>query len=167
MKKHIVVVLGHSVTEEGKLVPEQKLRLDKGIDIYERNSESKLLMTGGFAPHFNKTKIPLSEHMKKYVVESGVPERDVLVEKEAFNTIQNMEFCKKVVDKEGVKEIVIVTSDYHLRRTEMIAQHIFGDGYSIELVGVKTPQSGLEVTRLREEKFYKKDKHFLETGNYE
>ena len=50
----------------------------------------------------------------------GVPPSAILVEDKAKNTIENGLYTKELMRKRGLKKALLVTSAYHMRRSEMI-----------------------------------------------
>jgi len=137
MKKAIVMVLSHSI-ENGNLSDIGKDRAEKATELYKNNLASKILMTGGFGKHFNTTKIPAAEWMKRHAVKLKVPKKDILKEDSSRNTIENLLYSKDIIKKHKWKSIIIVTSDFHILRTKYIFKKIFGKEYKAIFVPVKT-----------------------------
>ena len=59
---------------------------------------------------------PEAYAMKALLVEWGVPEKNVVIETESLNTYQNAVNTKPLLDKQGIKRILLVTSAIHMPR---------------------------------------------------
>ncbi|MBL4760469.1 MAG: YdcF family protein [Mariprofundaceae bacterium] len=55
--------------------------------------------------------------MRRWLIELGVPESKVFVESHANNTWQNATYMKKILAKKGVKNIILLTSAWHMPRS--------------------------------------------------
>ena len=80
-----------------------------------------------------------AESMKRYLIEQGVPENQILKEDKSVNTYQNMEFSKKVIendadDMENAK-IAFSTTNYHVFRGYILAKKI---GMKVRGLSAKT-----------------------------
>ena len=71
--------------------------------------------------------------MRDYLVVNGVPEAAVTAETESYNTYQNLENARKLLP-EGIRRVLIVTSDYHVPRALWIARD-----KGFEAVGAGSP----------------------------
>ena len=66
-------------------------------------------------------KVSEAAMLKEIMVSKGVPEGDIILEEEATTTVYNAIKCRDIVrrltNKEEVREIHVVTSDFHIERT--------------------------------------------------
>lgn len=62
--------------------------------------------------------------MKNYLIEHGIEPNRILVENESRDTVENLKFTKKIMEREGFKSCVIVSNSFHMRRIKMIAQSV-------------------------------------------
>lgn len=90
-------------------------RLDKAIDVYRRDpTPPKLIPSGGRGAD---EAISEAEAMRRYLLEKGVPDSDILVEDRSATTFENLKFSKQILDgREGRKYTALVTSNYHVYR---------------------------------------------------
>ena len=91
-------------------------RIDKGVEVYRRSMSScKLICSGGKGPD---EKISEAEAMKEYMMtRKSVPEHDIILEDGSFNTIQNLQNSKDLIQKRGGRtKIALVTSNFHVLR---------------------------------------------------
>ena len=96
----------------GKLLQE---RLDKAIVVYRSDpSPTKLIPSGGKG---SDEGISEAEAMKRYLLEQGIPESDIILEDRSTTTMENLKFSKEIIDsREGRKYTALVTSNYHVYR---------------------------------------------------
>jgi uncharacterized SAM-binding protein YcdF (DUF218 family) len=54
---------------------------------------------------------------KNILIGLGVPESMILVESKSLNTTQNARFTKELIERNGFKDIILVTSAFHMSRS--------------------------------------------------
>lgn len=118
-----IVVLGHSIESETDS-PSQWLteRLNTALELYNQGYGTKLIVTGGKGPRDN---ITVSESMANWLMEKGIEEEDILIETRAKNTGQNFSYSKEIAEENNIESIVVVTNDFHMYRSIMIANDYF------------------------------------------
>ena len=112
----IAVVFGAKVHEGGTLSHMLQDRMDTAIALYKSGSVKTLLLSGDGSGKWSEV-----EYMKKYAVENGVAEEDILLDGEGFSTIETVRRAKNVF---GVEKCVLVTQKYHLYRAIYSAEKI-------------------------------------------
>ena len=74
--------------------------------------------------------------MKRYLIENGINEEDIIIENKSANTLQNMRFSKNIIDKINKDgKIIFSTTNYHVFRSGVIANN---EGIDCEGMGSKT-----------------------------
>ena len=119
-----VVILGAGLKADG--TPNHMLedRLKVGIEAAKAIGAECILMSGDDSgPYYNE---PAA--MKKYAMEQGVPESQILLDGQGFSTYESI---TRLSDVYGFDSVVIITQEYHLYRALHIA-----DRCDIEAVGV-------------------------------
>jgi vancomycin permeability regulator SanA len=119
----IALILGAKVHEGGRLSDMLRDRMDVGIRLYHEGAVRKLLLSGDGSGIWSET-----EYMKRYAMEQGVAEEDILTDGEGFSTYESVFRAK---EHYHLEKLVIVTQKYHLYRAIYIAEQ-----YEIEAVGV-------------------------------
>lgn len=149
-RQNYIVVLGSGLVNGG-VSPLLGGRIDKAIAFYHKQGKKrtppKLVMSGGQG---TDEPMPEAEAMKAYALEKGVPEKDILVERQSLNTAQNMQFSKKVMDTNAAGKrycCIYSTSNYHLLRAGMYARKA---GMRIDGIGARTALYYLPNALLRE-----------------
>ena len=113
-----MIILGAKVNRDG-VSKTLKLRLDKAIEYYNKNKDINIIVSGGQGKDEIMTE---ALAMKKYLVKSGVDEKNIILENKATTTLENIIFSKEIIeDLNFGNRVLIVTSDYHLLRGRFIA----------------------------------------------
>ncbi len=113
-----IVVLGAQVKPDGQLSLQLTWRMDEAYALWEK--QPCLIVTCG-AQGANEP-APEGQVMKEYLMAKGVPEEQILVDGTSFNTRQNLRNAARLLESAGAKQVMIVTSDYHLPRAMALAQ---------------------------------------------
>ena len=113
-----IVVLGAQVKPDGQLSLQLTWRMDEAYAMWEK--QPCLIVTCG-AQGANEP-APEGTVMKEWLVAHGVPEEQILVDDTSFNTRQNLRNAARLLESAGAKQVMIVTSDYHLPRAMALAQ---------------------------------------------
>lgn len=115
-KLNYVVVLGAGLLGK-KVAPLLASRINRGIEIYHKNPDSKLIMSGGQGPD---EEIPESHAMAAYAEEHGVPKSDIIIEDRSKTTNQNLKFSHQLMKPNST--FCIVTNSYHVYRALVLAK---------------------------------------------
>ena len=112
-----IIVLGAQVLPNGQPNRILKTRLEMAYAAYTVNHRTVICCgaRGDDEPAAEGTV------MRDYLVSKGIPEDDVRAETASFNTYENLENARKLLDP-AVKSVLIVTSDYHVARALWIAR---------------------------------------------
>ncbi|EIT87406.1 hypothetical protein A374_00490 [Fictibacillus macauensis ZFHKF-1] len=116
-KADAVIVLGAAVWFN-KPSPVLKERIDHGIDLYKKGYAKKIIFTGG---KYNAETPSESSISKKYAIKQGVPANDIYIEESSRITEQNLQNAKHIMDHEHLKNALIVSDPYHMRRAMTMA----------------------------------------------
>lgn len=116
-KADYIVVLGAGLIGR-KVTPLLAARIERGIELLNRNPDAVLIMSGGQGPGED---LPESEAMAAYAAEKGVAADRMILESKSVSTQENLLFSRKLMNKEK-PEIVIVTTAYHVFRALILAK---------------------------------------------
>ena len=112
-----LIVIGAQWKPEG---PSEVLRrrLDKAAKYLKENPDTIVIVSGG-----QGSDEPISEAagMRQYLVNSGISDERILVEDSSTNTMENLVFSGRLLDKSSDR-VVIVTNNFHMFRALQIAQ---------------------------------------------
>lgn len=91
-------------------------RTDEAIKLYKNGWAPQLIMSGAAA---DKSGLSNAAAMKKRAISRGVAAENILIEEKSETTNQNAVEVKKLLANRKVKRIILVTSRYHMRRTQL------------------------------------------------
>lgn len=138
MKKSdgIGVVLGGGISKKNKLTYDPKTRIKKALQLLKNNQIQKLILSGKCS--YGNPKITEAKLYQEYLTKQGVNRNKLILEEQSRDTIGNAIYSKKIILKQKLpKNIIVITSNYHLKRALMIFKHIFGKEYNITGVSSK------------------------------
>jgi uncharacterized SAM-binding protein YcdF (DUF218 family) len=120
-----VIVLGGGVGQG--LVPKERNeaslheaaeRLTKAIEIYKKNSKVIILFSG-FSGSLKPEGWSESDTARKFFIDQGVREENLIFENQSRNTFENVKYSKKILeDKKG--NWGLITSASHMARSFMV-----------------------------------------------
>ena len=116
----IVVVSGGQTTT----------RAEKGIELYKEGLAKNIIFSGAALDDGPSNAIA----MRNQAIEAGVPVRTILIDSDSQNTFQNATNSKRSLEEIGAKNIILVTSPNHQRRTSETFSKVLGKDYQIQNV---------------------------------
>jgi uncharacterized SAM-binding protein YcdF (DUF218 family) len=124
-----VVILGSPNDEHGNLSEMGRGRVALGREAYQQLSSKgyRILLTGGFGEHFNLTDKPNAFYARELLLRDGVPADHIVEFAESRNTVDDALKARPVVEKYGAKNLIIVSSDFHIERVSFIFSRVFPD----------------------------------------
>ncbi|WP_321972424.1 YdcF family protein [Paratractidigestivibacter sp.] len=133
-EREYVIVLGCGLRPDGSVTPLLRGRLDAAIRAYEEGGqEAKIICSGGQGAD---EIVSEARAMANYLVEQGIPERDVLLEDKSTTTEENLRFSRAIIDEcGGASHCTIATNSYHCLRAAMCARRA---GIRASCVGGRT-----------------------------
>ena len=113
----VAIVLGAG-TNNGKVSPIYKERINHGLMLYNRGIVDYILLTGGYGKGQHQSD---SRTAKNYALALGIPDTAILIEEVSQTTFENLEASKKILDALEVKNILLVSDPLHMKRAMLIA----------------------------------------------
>jgi hypothetical protein len=149
-----ILIPGGGIGPGGVLPPWTLARLDHALAV--RGASPILLLSAGTTHHpppLNAQGYMLTESLAaaQYLQAKGVPREALFVETASWDTIGNAWFARtSQTDPAGWRRLLIITSEFHMARTQAIFDWVFGlDNDSVyELSYVATADCGLSPTAL-------------------
>ena len=110
-----VIILGAGLINGDQMTKLLSDRIDKAIEVYRRCGERpKLIPSGGQG---SDETISEAEAMKRYLLEKGIPEDDIIPEDKSATTFENLTNSKKMIEERGGSaSVALVSSNYHVYR---------------------------------------------------
>ena len=124
MENGCILILGAPNDNNGNLSLIAKTRLIHGAKELSLNPGFKILLTGGFGMHFNETNHPHWKYAKDFLIkELSISPNSFLDESiDSANTFEDVEKAKHIFQKYNFKKIILVTSEFHLKRVKYIIE---------------------------------------------
>ena len=113
-----IVVLGAQVKPDGSLSLQLQWRLDAAYEAWQKQ-ECLIVVCGAQGA---KEPEPEAHAMRDYLIAQGVPEESILVDDTSNNTRQNIRNASALLEGHNARQVLIVTSDYHLPRAMNLAE---------------------------------------------
>ena len=136
-----IIILGCAIRNDGSPTPILRGRIDRALQ-FEREQYEKFHKHAKFVPSGGQGSdevVSEAESMKRYLMEQGIPESQILKEDKSVNTYQNMAFSKKVIesDTDNIENanIAFSTTNYHVFRGYTLAQKL---GMTVKGLSAKT-----------------------------
>lgn len=121
----VIIVLGSPNDDEGNLSAIAISRCEQAFVEYTKNSDYKVLCTGGFGDHFNKTKLPHAKYIKEYMQVLGIPNSAFLDFTLSAYTFEDASLSIPAFESLHIKEVILITSDFHINRAKLLFTAIF------------------------------------------
>jgi uncharacterized SAM-binding protein YcdF (DUF218 family) len=137
-----VIILGAKVN--GK-VPSQVLqsRIDAAAKYLTENKNTIAIASGGKG---SGEDISEAEAIKNELMKKGIDESRIIMENRSTNTVENIEFSKKLIPK-NAKSGIVVTNTFHMYRSLSIAHD---QGLTLSGLPAETPANAVIKSYSRE-----------------
>ena len=125
--KDYLIILGCGIRKDGSPTPLLKGRIDRALSFYRRQLEENgkaltFVTSGGQGPN---EVISESACMKRYLMEQGIPETQILEEDQSTSTLENMKFSKERILARGeMGKVAFSTTNYHVFRGGLCARRV-------------------------------------------
>jgi vancomycin permeability regulator SanA len=114
-----LIVLGCPTNPDGSPTVEQRERVMESVREFKKGVSYHIIMTGAAAHN----KFVEAHAMALLAEANGVPTSAVVEEGQAHDTIQNIYYSDKIMQKNGWHTTAVISSPYHLPRTALILSH--------------------------------------------
>ena len=122
----VVVVPGNTVHPDGTLSGRLKGRLDAAVDIYRAGKCQAILVSGAVGSEG----VDESGAMRSYLVQHGVPERQVIQDPQGVNTEATARNTAIAMRQRGFRTALAVSQYFHVPRLRLLLQR-----QGVEVVG--------------------------------
>ncbi len=125
--KDFVIILGCGIRKDGTPTPILRSRIDRALAFYKKQKaktgkELVFVTSGGQGPREVTTE---SASMKRYLLEQGIPETQIIEEDRSTSTLENMKFSKeKIFEVNPEAKIAFSTSNYHVFRSGIFTRRV-------------------------------------------
>jgi uncharacterized SAM-binding protein YcdF (DUF218 family) len=118
-KFDVILVLGMPSQNDGSPSPEQRSRVLEGVRQWRSGVAPRILVSGG--PAHNRW--VEADTMARFAEQQGVPAADILEERQAMDTIQNIYYSAAIMRDHAWISAEVVSSWSHLPRAALILTH--------------------------------------------
>lgn len=136
---HVVCVLGKALLDDGTPTMGLIERVEHGVQLfneYRLNSlPCILLFSGGNGnPKANK---PEADVMSQIAISKGVDPKHIFIENASKNSIETILNVRAIVDGKKFASLVVITSQYHLKRIEIMMEAIMEQRIEWYVIGIR------------------------------
>jgi uncharacterized SAM-binding protein YcdF (DUF218 family) len=118
-KSDAILVLGARSYIGGTYNPCLKTRVDHAAALYKEGYAPKIIVSGGNDHEDNANE---AETMRKIAMEQGVPKQDILLEKAASSTYENIRLSQPIMKSNKLRSVILVTEPFHIARASLVTQ---------------------------------------------
>lgn len=119
-----ILVLGYSLEDDQSPSEYLEKRLETALSLYNEGYAKNIIVSGGIGP---TDTIPVAVAMKKWFIEQGVPSDLIYSDNLSNNTYENFVFTKQICQENDFDSIIVVTNDFHITRSMIMAQEFFNN----------------------------------------
>lgn len=106
-----------------------KYRVPVAADAYKSGRSPKIMLCGGKLRDFPDGARSEAQHMRQAALALGVPNKDIILEDNSQNTVENLLFALTLLQRNfwlnNIHRVLLVTNAYHMRRSLMLARYLF------------------------------------------
>ncbi len=110
----VIVVLGAAQMPDGAPGPVIERRMAEAVRLWHEGRAPNLLVSGGAT----RLPTPEAETMAALAREHGVPADAIHLEARSTRTLENAVFAIEVMRRNGWRDALVVTDDFHMARAE-------------------------------------------------
>lgn len=132
-------------------------RVERAISLYEKGQINRILVSGGIGYLNTDRKNSEANKLKNYLLNKGIPEKDILVEDKSRNTHENIKFFLEILKQEYTLEnikLALISSDFQIRRCIALSslyfdkEKLFGSGIKDGITDIDNWKKSLYGKRL-------------------
>ena len=126
VKADAAIILGAAVWGDSPS-PVFRERINHAINLHKNEKVDYLIFTGGVG---DEDELAESEVAKAYAINNDIPEDVIYIETSSKITFGNLKESKKLINKTGMKSVLIVSDPIHMKRAMAMAKSLGINGYS-------------------------------------
>lgn len=119
-KRDVIIVLGYPAKRDGKVSPISRERINKAAALYHKGIAKIIICSGAAVANCYVE----ADVMAEALIKLGVPNGNIVREKLAQNTYENLVNSKKIMHERKLNTAVIVSSPWHLRKASTYADRL-------------------------------------------
>ena len=129
-----IIILANEMDRHGNLNAESTSRVQLAVDCYKKEPSATLITCGW--DYRADSDLCIGDVMKAYAEELGVPSDKIIAELNSRDTVGDAFFTKlNLLSNHPWKDLLVVTSDYHVDRAHTIFKFVCGPNYNVKVLG--------------------------------
>lgn len=116
-KADVIVVLAAGIGESGEPGEAYQEKVQQAVDLYRQGYAPHIILSSGVQFVFREAQV-----MKALAISSGVPESAILLEERAGGNYGNLLHVKQIMESQGWRRMLLVTSRYNTARSHLIVR---------------------------------------------
>jgi uncharacterized SAM-binding protein YcdF (DUF218 family) len=96
-------------------------RVAQGAQLFHAKQAPRVLLSGGMG----QMELSTTELMRRQALRHKIPGSALLFERDSTSTAEQARYLRPILEREGFRRAIIVTSSYHSRRTRYLFHRIF------------------------------------------
>jgi len=117
----VAIVLGAAAYHNGAWNPCLVARVERGVALLKTGVVKYLILSGGVDIEDGSSEAVV---MREIALRAGADAGALRLETKATSTLENLEFSRQLMRREGLRSAVIVSDPYHLPRASLIARKL-------------------------------------------
>ena len=121
------------------------VRTEVGVELLKEGYGEYLILSGGKV----YDDVTMAELMKNHAIKLGVDENKILIDDKSLTTYENAEFTKEIMEENNFNSLIVVTSDYHTRRSKLTMEKSLEDtlidGQNVEVIVTPSKEEELKI----------------------
>lgn len=160
-----IIILSNEMGSDGTLNQESIARANYAIRLTDKLNP-QFIITSGWA-YRQDSLIDIADAVKAYLIKCGLNSEKIITDSNSRDTVGDAFFSRvNIVEPLKLNKICVVTSNYHVPRTQKIFNFIYGSGFSIDVVGAKVDvTSDIVRKEMSSSRKFKQTFQGVKTGN--
>ena len=139
--KNLIICLSHELNLKKAFSSDYLKRIKKAFELYSKKKNSVIYFTGGLV--YSDLQYPISAKAKKYTIRFlGVKEEDIITDQESKDTVSEIIYLNKILEKFQPQNLSLITSDWHIQRVKEIVKKIYDEKYIFKYYTIKGYKKG-------------------------
>jgi vancomycin permeability regulator SanA len=119
----VAIILGNTVFKNDSLSPWLQGRVDAALVLYKEGKVKKIYASGGISKDIDGN-YPEGNAMKKYLLQHGVPDADVIADNDGQNTFLTARDFIAWNETHQYRSAIVVSQFYHVTRSKYILRKL-------------------------------------------
>lgn len=134
-KKDAIIALGGGISPDGRLANSSERRINMAVDLFRQGIAPHIVTSGKWSYRLDQEPCETeASAMKRHALARGVGETAIYTEEFSKGTIGNAYYIKQeILERQDWRKLAVVTCLVHAARTQMIFEHVLGEGYDISV----------------------------------